>query len=108
MSPTARSLAVLREMGYTAEVVEQWIPKTRIRRDLFGVIDILAFHKEHGILGVQATTGSHHANRAVKARQEPRLLAWLAAGGRFEVWSWSMRGKRGEPKRWTMRRERVG
>ena len=41
-SPTARTMAALRSEGWTVEVVEKWIPGAQIRRDLFGVIDVLA------------------------------------------------------------------
>jgi hypothetical protein len=30
-SPTQRSLALLRERGYTTDVVERWIPYVRVR-----------------------------------------------------------------------------
>jgi hypothetical protein len=36
MSPTARSLAHLRELGYKARVVEKWNPWAKVRQDLFG------------------------------------------------------------------------
>jgi len=107
MTPTARSLEVLRELGYVAQVVEQTIPHTQIKRDLLGVIDIVAVHHEYGILGVQATSGSNHARRVQKALAEPRLGIWLLAGAHFQVWSWRKAGKAGERKRWALRREPV-
>ncbi len=33
MTPTARSLALLRRSGYLAAVVEKWIPRINRRRD---------------------------------------------------------------------------
>jgi hypothetical protein len=41
-SPTARTLAECKKRGWIAQVVEQTIPHTFIKRDLFGVIDIIA------------------------------------------------------------------
>jgi hypothetical protein len=41
MSPTARSLKKLRKEGWTASVVEKWIPQVKRRRDCFG-FDVLA------------------------------------------------------------------
>ena len=41
-SPTQRSLKLLRDEGYTAQVVERWNPHARVRQDLFGVIDTAA------------------------------------------------------------------
>ena len=40
MSPTARSLAHLRSLGYTARVVERWNPFAKIRQDLLGAAEI--------------------------------------------------------------------
>ena len=109
VSPTARSLAELRKRGWPAQVVEQTIPRTFIKRDLFGCIDIIALTPE-GILGIQATsnlTGGNHSERRRKIDAEPRAQQWLAAGGKLEIWSWSKRGGRGERKLWTLRVEAV-
>lgn len=106
-SPTQRTLATLRELGYTAQVVERWNPHANIRQDLFGCIDVLAVHADHGVLGVQACAGSSAAARAGKAQLEPRLEVFLAAGGRFEVWAWAKRGARGKRKVWSVRRLRA-
>lgn len=101
-SPTQRSLAECRKRGWIAQVVERWNQYANIRQDLFGVIDIVAI-TPNGILGIQATTNDHVADRMAKAKAEPRLRAWLRAGARFEVWGWAKQGSRGERKRWTLR-----
>ncbi len=106
-SPTSRSLEALREMGYTAEVAERWIPHSRTRVDLAGVGDVLAWHPSLGILLVQATSGSNASKRMSKALLEPRLRTWLVAGGRFAVWSWRLAGAYGQCKRWTLRAQPV-
>jgi hypothetical protein len=109
-SPTQRTLAECKRRGWTAQVVEQniRIPGGRMfKRDLFGIIDIVAITPD-GILGIQATaTAAHHAHRLTKARAEPRLATWLGAGARFEVWSFSKRGARGKRKTWQLRAEAV-
>ncbi len=107
MSPTARSLELLRAMGYVVQVVEQWNNYARIRVDLYGCIDVLAAHPEHGILGVQATTTSNAAARAAKAIAAPSLAVWLAAGGGFQIWGWALRGARGRRKLWSLTRRRA-
>jgi len=84
-----------------------WIVQARIRVDLFGVIDLIAMREGVGVVGVQACAGASHAARRAKAIAEPRLVTWLASGGRFEVASWSKRGKRGSRKRWAIRREEL-
>lgn len=98
-SPTALTLEECRRRGWIAQTVEQTIPRTFIKRDFLGVIDIIAVAPPvvvgglvvhpGGIIGIQATSGSNHASRVNKALEEPRLVAWLRAGGRFQVWSWS-------------------
>lgn len=64
-SPTERSLAMLREQGFTAEVVERWNPHTRTRHDLFGFADIIAVRKGE-ILLVQTTSYSGVSSRIKK------------------------------------------
>lgn len=105
MTPTSRSLAELRALGYTAEVTEKWNPHAMLRHDLFGFIDILAIRPDE-IFGVQAT-GRSASTRLKKARGCPALREWLRAGGRFEVWSWAMRGKRGKRKTYTLSRRPI-
>ena len=99
MTPTARTLARLRTLGYTAAVVERWIHGANVRRDLFGCIDVIAVNPaDRVILGVQATTAAHVADRLAKARALPELAAWLRAGGQFQVWGWCRRGGRWQPR----------
>jgi hypothetical protein len=106
VTPTARTLAELRRRNWTAQVVEQTVPRTFIKRDFLGVIDLIAVTPD-GILGVQVTSGTNHAARRTKALAEPRLQLWLEAGGRFAIWSWSKRGAAGKAKRWQLREEAI-
>jgi hypothetical protein len=103
MTPTARTLAALRKLGYLAAVVEKWLPRIKRRQDLFGFGDVLAVHPgDRVFMIVQATTGSNVASRLNKARALPALTTWLGAGGTFEVWGWKkMKG------RWHVRRVAV-
>lgn len=102
-SPTQRTLARLREIGYIAQVVEHWNPYGKCRVDLFGCIDIVAVHKHmNEVLGIQTTTGTNHARRRAKALASPALPRWIAGGARFEIWSWT-RKRNG---RWVLRIER--
>jgi hypothetical protein len=104
MSPTARSLARLRELGYRAQKVEQTIPKTFIKRDCFGA-DILALKAGQPILTIQTTSGSNHAARRAKLETEGFTALWKSAGAALEIWSWTHAGPRGKRKVWTLRRE---
>jgi len=130
-SPTARTLAECRRRGWIAGVVERHIPFPKpmgTKIDLFGVIDVVVivppitrFHprSDHdgggrciacsdpgSILAIQATaSAAHHAHRRDKILAEPRAKAWVDAGGRLELWSWSKRGAAGKRKAWQLRVE---
>ena len=109
-SPTARTLRLARELGFVAEKVEQRVGGGKsfgFTRDFINVIDIIAFKPGVGIIGIQATNDSNHAARMTKARNEPMLRTWIESGGRFEVWSWGLRGPRGKRKVWMVRREEL-
>ena len=104
MTPTARSLAHLRSLGYRSQKVEQTIPRTFIKRDCFGV-DIIGLKVGAPLLATQCTTGSNHAARRTKLEAEGFTDLWKGAGASLEIWSWSKQGARGTRKVWTVRRE---
>lgn len=105
MSPTQRALAHCKKNGWTAQVVERWNSYARVRVDLLGCIDLIVLDGQGGgPLGVQVTSGSNVAARMQKARQEPRLAAWMSAPARFEVWGYRKVGTRGKRKVWELRR----
>jgi len=84
MSPTQRSLKLLREQGYTVAITERWNPFAKIRQDLFGFADLLAI-KPGEIMAVQTTTASHLAAHRRKINSEARSRTWLEAGGRIQL-----------------------
>jgi hypothetical protein len=88
MTPTARTLKYLREKGYTADVVERWIGggQMRIRKDLFGLGDVLAF--AYNTLLIQCTSGSNITSRMRKAEANPILKRWLAERRQFFAIGW--------------------
>jgi hypothetical protein len=92
MSPTQRSLKLMRERGYLAEVVEKWIPVVKQRKDLYGFIDILCISPE-GIVGVQATSASNMASRIAKIANHENLGAVRGAGIRILVHGWRKNSK---------------
>ena len=96
MSPTARTLAHLRNDGWRCQVVERFCHFSKRRIDLFGVIDVLAIKPGEGTLGVQATSGANTAARVSKAIESDGLRAWLEAGNAFQVFGWRKltRGKK--------------
>ncbi len=92
MTPTARTLALLRREGFMPAVVERWIPGANVRADLWRFGDVLAVHPGRRLfLIVQTTTLPNLAGRLAKARSQPELSQWLAAGGLFEVHGWTKR-----------------
>ena len=94
VSPTRRTLAWLRSHGYFPGVVEQTLPGTWIKRDLFGCFDIVAVKPGFPILAVQ-TTSTRTAERTVKIEESAAARDWLAAGGAIEVHGWVKRVKGG-------------
>ena len=93
-SPTSRTLAVLREQGYTVAVVEKWNPHARIRQDLFGFIDILAIKRDE-TLAVQATASGVSA-RLKKIMDSELLPRVREAGWTIQIWGWTKSAKTGK------------
>ena len=104
MSPTQRSLAHVRKLGWTAQVVERWNQYAGVRQDLFGAIDVLCLLPTRGgCTGIQSTTGSNVSKRCRKIEDEPIMARWLQAGNGLLVHGWAKRGPRGKAKRWSLR-----
>jgi len=98
MSPTQRSLAVLRERYPLVQVVERYIPQARKRIDLYGIADILCV-SESEIVAVQTTSASNVAARVSKLTESPALPILRKAGVRILVHGWRKNAK----GRWTLR-----
>lgn len=96
MSPTARTLKLLRDDGWLADVVERWIPRAKIRKDLFGLIDILAI-RDGEVLAVQTTTASNVTARRQKAEAHPNL-PFVKEAMRFVIHGWRLRKLKGEKR----------
>jgi hypothetical protein len=95
MTPTARSLGLLRESGFICEAVEKWIPRLNRRRDLFGGFDILAIHgTRREVVLIQTTSAGHVADRVAKVQRLPVLPAILAAGVKVSIHGWAYRDGR--------------
>ena len=94
-SATNASRKMLEADGWTVGAVEQVIPHTFIKRDLFGFGDLIAVSPTRGIMIVQTTAdvSTSNANKRVdKIKGEPRSAIWLASKGRIQVHSWQGRG----------------
>jgi hypothetical protein len=106
MSPTQRSLVLLKKEGWLPAIVEKFNIFAKIRQDLYGCIDIVAIRKG-AILGVQTTSGSNVAAHVTKILALPNAKLWMLAGARLEVHGWRKAGKRGERKLWSCRRVEI-
>jgi hypothetical protein len=85
-SPTQRSLAYLRELGYHVAIVEHWNAFTKQRKDLWGWCDLLAIRRGE-VLAVQVTA-SAVAARIKKIQESDTLALVREAGIRVEVHGW--------------------
>lgn len=109
MTPTQRTLALLKSSGWTCAVVERWNPHARIRQDLFGFADLLAMKAGYTPKLIQVTSGSNVAARVAKIIAEPRALLALRSGFAIEVHGWrKLKVARGKAAvRWMPRVEHV-
>ena len=104
MTPTARTLKVLRDGGCYATHEETWDHYRKRRRDLLGFIDILCLSGPYTV-GIQATTSGNVSARVKKIcneRAKP-ARAWLEAGNIIEVWGWKKYAKPINGKWWRPR-----
>jgi hypothetical protein len=123
--PTQRSLAHLRQEGWTVCIVEKYLPargnmKFPRRIDAFGFGDLLACRAwartdnptertEKEIALVQTTgspsSGGWFAQHRAKILALPEFQQWKDAGGLVLLHGWAKRGPRGKRKVWTLREE---
>lgn len=122
MSPTQRTLKVLRADGWLAGIVERFItagPNRKFgnRSDLFGVFDIVAVNpqvslQEHGTpstIGVQCFSTAWREHEEKMVFHKENVVTWLEAGNGVELWGWrKLKVKRGGTAvRWTPRIKKV-
>ena len=94
MTNTSRTLKYLRDLGYTAGMVERYLSFAHKRVDLFSVIDLIAI-KPNEILGVQSC-GQAFSEHKNKLLNEEGTKKWLEAGGGLWIIGWrKLKLKRG-------------
>lgn len=93
-TPTKLSLAHLRDEGWAVDICERWVPMgggaSGIRRDLFGLIDLVAVRAGE-TMGIQTTSHDNVAARIRKMTDDdhaPALGALRAAGWTVVVHGW--------------------
>ena len=99
MSPTQRTLALLRKQGYKSWIVERFLGyagKFGKRQDMFGIIDIIAITSDE-TLGVQCCsgTGSEHWKKLTTEKNQ-ECYDWLINSDRkLQIWGWRQLRKKG-------------
>jgi hypothetical protein len=96
-SPTQRTLKLMRDRGYYAEVVERYNFFTKRRNDFAGFIDVLCLG-DGEVVGVQTTTYSNMSARKAKILEHENLEAVLKSGMRILVHGWVKNARRWEVK----------
>jgi hypothetical protein len=82
---TPKTLKLIRKMGFNAAVTETWNPHVRIRQDLFGWMDILAYRPDAAptVIGIQSTSYEHRRDRLLKMLSLKGFLEFCKAA---EAW----------------------
>lgn len=102
MTPTQRTLKLMREQGRICWILEKWNPYAGIRQDVGGFLDLLCIDPVDGIVGVQSCgqSFSAHVKKMTEERNENmyewlkhakvELVGWrrvkLKRGGKAERW----------------------
>lgn len=109
MSPTQRTLKVLKDRGCKAGIVERWLRYAGSfgkRQDLFGIIDIIAISPT-GVLGIQCCSGSlaEHYRKLTEEKNQESYDWLMTPYCRLEIWSWRklLKKRGGEAKVWKPR-----
>lgn len=91
VSTASRTIGMLRDNGWIAELVERYNPYSKKYNDLFGFADVLALKPRSGVLFIQVTTGGKVNARLEKIRSEAFEQAEhviLTIGARIEIHGW--------------------
>lgn len=99
LTPTQLSLRSMRELGYVVDVVERWVsqPPPGHRRDLFGIIDVLAVGNGETV-AIQCTADSGVSSRCRKIADAEATPFLRDAGWKIVVHGW-----RKQAGRWVVR-----
>lgn len=84
---TYRSMKMLRESGWCVDKTEQYIHQARRKKDLYGIIDVLAVRGET-TMGVQVTSRGEIARRKRKILDSPAFPLLIEAGWKIVIHGW--------------------
>lgn len=128
LSPTQRTLRLLRQQGRIAAVVEKYvqIPPSKkhpkgfgFRKDLFGFIDVISLDPEYGVIAIQSCGQSfkQHIDKIMDSECTENAIEWLKDGKcecgnqltHIEVYGWrKLKLKRGgKAMKWQPRIQKI-
>lgn len=88
MTPTQRSLALLKKANCLTAIVERWNPHVGVRIDLFGFADILAVSTTGVVCFVQTTTAPNMSARRRKIMENKNAIELLSRGVPIVLHGW--------------------
>ena len=86
---TPRSLKLMRDRGFTAEVVERRLPHANTTLDLWNIVDILCIRGDGMIIGVQVTSKVNMSSRMNKILDSEHLDTIRACNIGIVLHGWS-------------------
>jgi hypothetical protein len=87
---TQKTMRLLEEQGYKVGIVERVIPRVFIRKDLFGIVDLIAIRPGE-IVGVQSTSWNQRLDHLQTLRSSANTVPWLESGAKLLLVSWKKR-----------------
>lgn len=82
---TALVMSMFRKQGFVVDKTEYWNHFAKIRKDLFGFIDLIAMKPGEPLIAVQVTSRSMVSSRVKKILELPEHKIWLSTGCRIWV-----------------------
>lgn len=90
---TTKTLEHYRDQGMIVDIVERWLPMPGhpgggMRKDFLGLIDLIAFSPEKGIIGIQSFGSEYQSHWRTVLEKRDILRVWLQSGGQFHLIGW--------------------
>lgn len=89
------SITHAKSMNWLIDKTERWIPYAKIKKDLFGFIDLLAIDPEYNIYGIQATSYSNLNARVNKILTHENYERVKNSKIQITVWAWKKKVTKG-------------
>lgn len=82
------SITHAKSMNWLIDKTERWIPYAKIKKDLFGFIDLLAIDPEYNIYGIQTTTYANMNARIDKILNHENYKRVKNSKIQITIWAW--------------------